>query len=151
MTNKTRLRSFILGLTLASASLATTVQAVEQASLYDRLGGYNAIVAVVDDLVLRLAKDEQLGRFWEHRGEDGIQREKQLIVDFIANKAGGQLYYTGREMKLSHKGMRISEKDWDILMKHLNATLDKFALAPKERQDVIDFIVSTKDDMVELP
>ena len=120
-------------------------------SLYERLGGYDAVVAVVDNLVPRLAADKQLGRFWAHRGDDGIDREKQLIVDFIANKAGGKLYYTGRDMKQSHVGMRISESDWRIFIKHLEVTLDHFKLAPKERKDVIAFMQSTKKDMVEKP
>ena len=42
-------------------------------SLYERLGGYDAISAVSNDLVDRLQKDPQLGRFWQHRGEDGIE------------------------------------------------------------------------------
>jgi hemoglobin len=69
---------------------------VETKSLYDRLGGYNAIVAVVQDLVPRLQIDLQLGRFWSHRGEDGIKREKQLLIDFLCASAGGPMYYRGR-------------------------------------------------------
>jgi len=138
---------------LCSMNVTSAYAAPQQSkdSLYQRLGGYEAIVAVVDDVVLRLVADKQLGRFWEHRGNDGIDREKQLIVDFIAAKAGGNLYYRGREMKLSHIGMRISESDWDIFMQHLEATLDKFKLPVKERNDVIAFMKSTKDDIVELP
>ncbi|MCW8928806.1 MAG: group 1 truncated hemoglobin [Gammaproteobacteria bacterium] len=140
---------FIIGLTLSSVSCASTSQ--DNRTLYERLGGYDAVVAVVNDLVPRLAKDKKLGRFWAHRGDDGIDREVQLVIDFIANKAGGKLYYTGREIKESHVGMRISEDDWKIFMKHLDATLDKFKLPPRERKDVIDFMESTKKDMVELP
>jgi hemoglobin len=44
---------------------------------------------VAHDLVARLDKDPQLGRFWAHRGEDGIKREKQLLIDFLCKKAGG--------------------------------------------------------------
>ena len=51
-------------------------------SLYERLGGYDAISAVSNDLVDRLQADPQLGRFWQHRGEDGMKRERQLLVDF---------------------------------------------------------------------
>jgi len=55
-----------------------------QDSLYTRLGGYTAVSAVIDDLMERLIGDKQLGRFWEHRGEDGVEREKQLVKTFIA-------------------------------------------------------------------
>ena len=95
-------------------------------SLYERLGGYDGLVAVADNLLPRLAGDDQLGRFWANRGEDGIQREKQLLVDFLASNAGGPMYYTGRDMLLSHKGMKILADDWDIFIGHLNAPLDAF-------------------------
>ncbi len=85
---------------------------MSEKTLYERLGGYDAIVAVVNDLLPRLTADSQLGRFWQHRGEDGLEREKQLLIDFLCSSAGGPLYYTGRDMKTSHKGMRISESDW---------------------------------------
>jgi hemoglobin len=49
-------------------------------SLYARLGGYDAIAAVSDDLLVRLKADGQLARFWQHRGEDGLLREKQLLI-----------------------------------------------------------------------
>ncbi len=118
-------------------------------TLYARLGGYDAVTAVVDDLLPRLMADPQLGRFWQNRGEDGLQREKQLLIDFLCSSAGGPLYYTGRDMALSHKGMGISESDWSAFIGHVNATLDKFQLPEQERGEVLAFIESTKADMVE--
>ena len=59
----------------------------DEASLYQRLGGYDAIRAVTNDVAARLVADPKLGRFWVHRGKDGIEREVQLIVDFIANQS----------------------------------------------------------------
>ena len=118
-------------------------------TLYARLGGYDAVTAVVDDLLPRLMADPQLGRFWQNRGEDGLQREKQLLIDFLCSSAGGPLYYTGRDMALSHKGMGISESDWSAFMGHVNATLDKFQVPEPERGEVLAFIESTKADMVE--
>jgi hemoglobin len=118
-------------------------------TLYERLGGYDAISAVVDDLLPRLMSDPRLGRFWENRGEDGIKREEQLLIDFLCSSAGGPLLYTGRDNKTSHKGMGISESDWELFIGHLNATLEKFQLPQQERSDVIEFIESTKADIVE--
>ena len=120
----------------------------EAKTLYARLGGYDAIAAVADDLVARLRADPQLGRFWAHRGEDGVRREKQLLVDFLCACAGGPLYYRGRDMATAHKGMGISEGDWQILIGHLNATLDKFSVPAPERKEVLAFVNSTKTDMV---
>src|SRR5580765_5596788 len=85
-------------------------------SLYERLGGYDAIVAVSGDLLPRLMSDSRLRRFWDNRGEDGLKREKQLLIDFLCASAGGPMYYTGRDMKISHKGMKISEADWTAFL-----------------------------------
>ena len=62
-------------------------------SLYERLGGYDAIAAVASDLLPRLQTDPDLGRFGAHRGADGIAREKQLPVDDLCACAGGPVYY----------------------------------------------------------
>jgi hemoglobin len=119
-------------------------------SLYARLGGYDAIAAVVENLLPRLINDAQLGRFWQNRGTDGMRREKQLLIDFLCASAGGPLYYTGRDMALSHKGMRISESDWAAFSRHLNATLDAFQVPQQERSQVLAFVESTKADIVEV-
>ena len=119
-------------------------------SLYERLGGYDAISAVSNDLVDRMQKDPQLCRFWQHRGEDGMKRERQLLVDFLCASTGGPMYYRGRDMKMVHKGMRISESDWAIFMKHADATLKKFQVPQVEYDEVVAFVQSTKADMVEV-
>jgi len=119
-------------------------------TLYERLGGYDAISAVVSDLLPRLQSDPKLARFWQHRGEDGVRREKQLLIDFLCSSAGGPLYYTGRDMATSHKGMGISESDWSAFLGHLNATIDGFRVPQGERDEVIMFVQSTKRDIVEL-
>jgi hemoglobin len=118
-------------------------------TLYERLGGYDAICAVADDLLPRLAADSQLGRFWQHRGEDGVKRERQLLIDFLCFSAGGPLSYSGRDMKISHKGMKISEKDWSAFLGHVNATLEAFQLPQAEHDEVVAFVQSTKTDIVE--
>ena len=120
----------------------------ESKTLYARLGGYDAIAAVADDLLTRLRTDPQLGRFWANRGEDGLRREKQLLIDFLCASAGGPLYYTGRDMATSHKGMGISESDWQIFIGYLNGTLDTFSVPPRERKEVLAFVDSTKTDIV---
>ncbi len=117
--------------------------------MYARLGGYDAIAAVANNLVSRLMSDARLGRFWANRSEDGIRREIQLLIDFLCHSAGGPLLYTGRDMTISHKGMRITEEDWAALLLHLNATLDHFQVPAAEKDAVVGFIQSTKSDIVE--
>ena len=118
-------------------------------SLYERLGGYDAINAVANDLLPRLQGDAQLGRFWAHRGEDGVKREKQLLVDFLCSCAGGPVYYRGRDMALCHRGMRISESDWSAFLGHAAATLAKFRVPDAEQREVVAFVQSLKSDIVE--
>ncbi len=122
----------------------------DEKTLYERLGGYDALSAVADDLLPRLIADTQLGRFWAHRGEDGVLREKQLLVDFLGSSAGGPVYYTGRDMKTTHRGMRISESDWQAFLGHVNATLDAFTVPGQERDEVLSFFDSLKADIVEV-
>ncbi len=118
-------------------------------SLYERLGGYDGITGFVNNLLPRLQADEQLGRFWENRGIDGIEREQQLLIDYLCANAGGPVYYTGRDMKLSHKGMNISESDWKIFFGHAGATMQALNVPQKECDDVVAFVSSLKDDIVE--
>ena len=124
---------------------------MRETTLYQRLGGYDAMCAVADNLLPRLQADSQLARYWQHRGEDGVKREKQLLVDFLCSSAGGPVYYTGRDMKTSHKGMGISDTDWSAFLGHLNATLEAFQVPQAERDEVVAFIQSTKPDIVEVP
>ena len=118
-------------------------------TLYERLGGYEAIAAVANDLLPRLRADAQLGRFWAHRGEDGITREKQLLIDFLCASAGGPMYYRGRDMVLTHRGMRISEEDWNVFLGHAAVTLAKFQVPEAEQRDVVAFVQSLKKEIVE--
>jgi hemoglobin len=118
-------------------------------TLYSRLGGYDAIAAVTDDLLRRLKADPKLERFWKNRGTDGMRREQQLLVDFLCTSAGGPLYYTGRDMKISHEGMGIDQADWRAFVGHLEATLGKFQVPVAERGQILAFVDSTKLDIVE--
>src|SRR5207245_10615235 len=110
------------------------------ATLDPRLVGYDAIAGVSDGLLARLMADAQLGRFWQNRGVDSLRREKQLLIDFLCSASGGPLYYVGRDMKTSHRGMGISESEWQRFIGHLEATLDKFAVPAAERATVLGFI-----------
>ena len=121
----------------------------QEKTLYERLGGYDAIAAVADNLLPRLENDAQLGRFWANRGDYGIAREKQLLIDYLCTSAGGPMLYTGRDMQTSHRGMGITESDWQIFIDHLKATLADFQVPQKEQDDVLAFIDSTRADIVE--
>ena len=121
----------------------------QRASLYERLGGYDAIAATARNLLPRLQADAQLGRFWAHRGTDGMLREQQLLIDFLCQSAGGPLYYRGRDMATTHRGMRISASDWSIFLGHLRDTLNDLQVPAAEQQEVLNFIESARGEIVE--
>ena len=123
---------------------------MSEKSLYERLGGYDAIAAVANAFLERVTVDEKLRRFWDHRGDDGVEREKQFLIDYLSSSAGGPLLYTGRNMKTAHQGMRIDEDDWQRLIGHLTATLDSFNVPETEKGEVLGFIDSLKGDIVEV-
>jgi hemoglobin len=118
-------------------------------SLYQRLGGYDAIAAATDDLLTRLQGDPQLRDYWKGASNDNQRRARQFIVDFMVEAAGGPAYYTGRDMKTAHDGMRIDERDWAAFMRHSAAMLDHFGVPARERDEVLAFFASLEADVVE--
>jgi hemoglobin len=118
-------------------------------SLYKRLGGYDAIAAAVDELLQRLHSDTQLAGYWKGTSRDSHRRDRQLIVDFMVEAAGGPAFYTGREMKTSHIGLGINEDDRQVFMRHAAATLDTFAVPAKEKDEVLAFLAGLKGDIIE--
>jgi hemoglobin len=135
----------------ASATASTFAQDMKQKSLYERLGGYDAIAAVTDDLIGRLINDKKLGRFFVGLSTDSKKKLRQHLVNFLCAATGGPCVYTGRDMKTSHAGLGISEDDWDITVKHLKETLNKFKVPEKEQSEVLAAVGSTKKDIVEKP
>ena|ERR1700746_292456 len=120
----------------------------QSATLYQRLGGYDALAAVTDDFITRLATDPQLGRFFTGFSNDSKVRIRQHVVDFLCVATGGPCKYTGRDLKTSHTGLGITESDWSLTVKHLAATLDKFKVPEKEKNEVLQAIASQKGDIV---
>jgi hemoglobin len=121
----------------------------QQKSLYQRLGGYDAIAAVVDDFIGRLATDPSQSRFFVGHSDDSKQRIRQHIIDQLCQLTGGPCVYKGRDMKTTHKGLGITQADWDSSVKHLVATLDKFKVPEKEKNEVLTAVSSLKDQIVE--
>ncbi len=134
--------------TSVSNSLSTSA-AQEKKSLYTRLGGYDAIALVVDDFITRLATDKRFEKFFTGFSDDSKKRLRQHILDQFCAAAGGPCVYTGREMRTSHKGLGITEADWDAAAKHLVEALDKYKVPEAEKNDLLAFVVSQKKDIVE--
>ena len=146
-----------LGIYLALALLACAVGSfaqepakspTTQKTLYQRLGGYDAIAAVTEDFIGRMANDAQLKRFFVGLSTDSKRRVRNHIVDFLCAATGGPCIYTGRDMETVHTGLNITDADWDVSVKHLVATLDKFKVPAQERQEVLTAISGLKPKIV---
>lgn len=120
-------------------------------SLYKRLGGYDAIAAVTDDFVGQLVSHPTLGKFFAGHGMDSKMKIRQRVVEKICAATGGPCYYTGRDLKTAHAGLGITEADFDMAGKMLAATLDKFKVPAKEKDELMALVVSLKGDVVEVP
>ena len=118
-------------------------------SLYDRLGGYDAIAAVVDDFITRLATDQRFQRFFTGFSNDSKKRLRQHILDQFCAAAGGPCVYMGRDMKTTHTGLGITEDDWNAAAKHLVEALDKYKVPKAEKDELLAFVVTQKKDIVE--
>ena len=118
-------------------------------TLYERLGGYDALAAATDELLRRVTSDPDIGFYWRGHSTDSMKRDRQLIVDFLCESIGGPVIYRGRDMKTSHEGLRITEREWEIFMVHTAATLDHFEVPEPERQEFLDCAAGLKGDIVE--
>ncbi len=116
--------------------------------LYNRLGGYDAVAAVVDDFLGRMAGDPDLKGYFEGMDKKSGMKTRQLIVDMVCQVTGGPCYYTGRDMVTTHTGMGITEAHWDISVKHFIATLDKFKVPAKEKNELLAIVGPLKGDIV---
>jgi len=128
---------------------AFAIAAHAQESLYKRLGGYDAIAAVTDDFIVRLATNKDLSRFFVGLSDDSKGKVRAHIIDLVCVKTGGPCTYTGRDMKTSHKGLAITENDWNTMAKLFVETLNKFKVPQKEQDELLAIVATTKKDIVE--
>lgn len=150
---KNHIVSFVLAIAVFVSCVGATrsVSAQSGDSLYKRLGGYDALAAVTDDFITRLATDKTLGRFFVGASDNSKMRIRQLVLDQLCAATGGPCIYLGRDMKTAHKGLGITEEDWNIAVKHLVATLTKFKVPENLQKEVATAISGLKSDIVEKP
>ena len=120
-----------------------------QSSLYRRIGGYDVIAAAIDGLLMRLRGDPQFTRFAMGRSEDSQRRTRQFLVDQLCALAGGPCFYTGRDMKTSHKGLGITESDWQALIKYMQDSMAELNIPQREQDEVIALWTDYKNEIVE--
>jgi hemoglobin len=117
------------------------------ASLYERLGGLDAITGVVESFSARCAGDDRInGKF----ARTDIPRLRKMLVDQVCEAAGGPCSYTGRDMRDAHEGMGVTAGEFDALVEDLVATLDEFTVSKTEQEELLGLLGPMRRDIVEL-
>ena len=140
-------------LVFALLALAVTSDAWAQApkSLYDRLGGRTAIVAVVDEFVANCAADTRINKFFAATAADAkrLATFKTNLVNQVCEAAGGPCKYTGKDMKSAHAGLGISNADFNALVEDLTKALDKFKVGNTEQDQLLGVLGQMRPQIVE--
>jgi hemoglobin len=129
-----------------SAFLLSAASAQAQ-SLYDRLGGKDAIKAVVDEFVAITAADARINKKF---AKTDIGRLKFELVEQICAATGGPCKYTGRDMKTAHKNMGVTDSEFNALVENLVKALDKFNVKDREKNELLGLLGPMKSDIVEV-
>jgi len=134
----------VLGMALLLAA-CQGMMPMQQKSLYERLGGKDAITAVVDDFVGNVAADNRINKFF---ARTNIPNLKRNLVDQICQATGGPCTYTGRDMRTAHKGMGITDADFNALVEDLQKSLNKFKVPEKEQGELLGILGPLKPQIV---
>lgn len=116
--------------------------------LFERLGGKGAIEAVIDDFLGRVAGDELINSGF---AVGHVPRLRQRLVELVCAASGGPCTYSGRDMGTAHAGMKITNAQFDALVGHLVATLDKFKVPPGEKGELLALLGPMRSSIVEEP
>jgi len=130
-------------------SFPAAAQTSKEKSLYQRLGGYDAIAAVTDDFIGRLIGDPRFEKFFAGFSNDSKKKIRQHIVDQLCVVTGGPCVYLGRDMKTTHAGLGITDADWNAAVTHLTESLNKFKVGEKEKGQLLALVTTLKRDIVE--
>jgi hemoglobin len=115
-------------------------------TLFERLGGLDAITAVVDSFVGRCADDPRINAKFVRTD---IPRLKKMLIDQVCEAAGGPCTYTGRNMRETHDGMGVTAGEFDALVEDLVATLDEFNVPEAEKQELLGVLGPMRGEIVE--
>lgn len=116
--------------------------------LFDRLGGKGAIEAVIDGFLGRVAGDELINSGF---AVGHVPRLRQRLVELVCAASGGPCTYSGRDMGTVHAGMKITGAQFDALVGHLVATLDKFKVPAGEKGELLGLLGPMRSSIVEEP
>lgn len=109
-----------------------------KASLYKRIGGYDAIANFVDLAFPRVAVHAQLQQYFSGHADDSKYRQRQLIIDKLSSTLQGPTIYLGRPLNSVHKGLNITAAEWDVFMQILSQAMDERGIAGDVKQDFVE-------------
>ncbi|WP_156510953.1 MULTISPECIES: group 1 truncated hemoglobin [Emticicia] len=120
-------------------------------SLYNQLGGNAAISAVIDQFITNVAGDSRINAFFADAAADParLMKLRNNLINQVGQATGGPEKYTGLDMKTAHRGMGITEADFNALVEDLVKSLDKFKVLPKPKNQLLGALAAMKGDIVE--
>jgi len=140
------IRSVLLSVTVLIVSACAS--APPEPTLYQRLGGREAIKGVVDDAVANMAADPRINARFKGLDAGRIAKLQTNLADQICDAAGGPCAYLGKDMKAAHAGMGITEAEWNATVEDLVKSLNKFKVGAKEQQELLSVLGGMKKDIV---
>ena len=141
---KTIASSLFLAATLLTGCSQTPTKPAA-ASLYDRLGGKDAITAVVDELAASVGADSRINQRF---AKANMKQFKANMVDLLCQGSGGPCKYKGDDMVTVHTGMKIKDDEFGAMAENVVKTLTKFNVPAKEQGEVMAMLGSMKGDIV---
>ena len=119
-------------------------------TLYQRIGGYDAIAKTVDAFLPNLiAVLPKLGTMATGLADASKVRNRQMIVDQICMLAGGPCIFVGRPNDVTHQGLGITQEDWDKSQKALGITLDELKVKDPDKAELLAVIDGLKVDIIQ--
>jgi hemoglobin len=128
--------------------VACATAAPPKPSLYKRLGGREGIRGVVDDFVGFLVADPRVNARFKDMKPADVERFKTNASDQVCDAAGGPCSYLGKDMRTAHKGMNITEAEWNATVEDLVKALDKRNVPKPDQQELLGLLAPMKKDIV---
>ena len=145
------LSSIVVVTIFAVGAFGTGITAAqEEKTLYERLGGYDAISAVVDDFAPKLFNDPVVGKRFFGMSADSREGFRQKNKNLVCRVTGGPCKIISRPAATTHGGLGIKASEFDIVAQHLVDTLNKFKVPKKEHKELIAIIATLRPDIVEV-
>lgn len=117
----------------------------EKESLYDRLGGYDKILALSTEIIRLHSINEDFRLMMTYVDGDHLAKS---VADFMAAGTGGTATYTGRDMKTAHAHMKMTEGDFLSAGSDVMKAMNNLGYGEDETNEVVCILVSMKDMVI---